>query len=225
VVTCCLRLDRSQLAGSGPGIGRLPAQRLARRELAKGKYARPFTARISADIDTWLSRLFSHLGLHGLVLNGWVGIIALAVLLALAVGIVLFLIGPTRRNRRLRSAGLLEGGQLSAADHRRLAAELAASGNCSAAVIERVRAIAAELDARGVLLPRPGRTATELAAEAGTALPGLSAGLRDAAELFGRVRYGDVVATRSDYELTERLDTAVREARIAAEAQPAGATR
>jgi hypothetical protein len=225
VVSCQLRLDCSQLARSGPGIGRLPAQRLARRELAKGKYGLSFTAHIRAVIDRWLNSLFGHLGLHGLAVNGWAGIIALAVLLALVVGMVLFLIGPTRRSRRLHSAALLGGGQLSASDHRRLAAEFAASGDFSAAVIERVRAIAAELEARGVLLPRPGRTATELAAEAGTALPDLAASLRDAAELFGRVRYGDVNATRSDYELTERLDAAVSEARIAAGAQQAGATR
>jgi hypothetical protein len=43
--------------------------------------------------------------------------------------------------------------------------------------------------------------------------------------LFGRVRYGNVVATRADYELAERLDAAVHEARIAVELQPAGAMR
>ncbi len=224
-MSCRLLLDRSQVASGGPGIGRQPAQRLARRELAKGKYGRSFIARIEAAIERWLNGVFRHLGGHGLAVNGWAGVIALAVLLAVAVGIVLFLLGPTRRSRRLRGAALLDGGQLSAADHRRLAAALAGSGDFSAAVIERVRAIAAELEARGVLLPRPGRTATELATEAGTALPGLAASLRDAAELFGRVRYGDVSASRADYQLTERLDAAVREASIGAAAEPAGAAR
>jgi hypothetical protein len=230
VVSWAVQLARSLLAAGagGPGIGRLPAQRLARHELAKAKYGPSWTARIEAAILRWLHELLGGFGSHGqsgLAVNGWIGIIALAVLLVLAVGIVLFLIGPTRTSRKLRGAALIETGQLSAADHRRLAAELAAAADFNAAVIELVRALAAELEARAVLLPRPGRTATELAAEAGSALPDLATRLGAAAELFGGVRYGDITASRADYELTESLDAAVREARISASAEPAGATR
>jgi Domain of unknown function (DUF4129) len=218
VVSGAVQLARSLLAtgAGGPGIGRLPAQQLARHELAKAKYGGTFGAQVQAAISRLLNDLLGHLGLHGLAVAGWTGILALAVLLVLAVAAVLFFLGPARRNRRWRGADLLEAGQLSATDHRRLAAELAAAADFNAAVIELVRALAAELEERQLLLPRPGRTATELAAEAGTALPDLAARLSAAAELFGGVRYGDIKATQGDYERTERLEADVRTIRVSA---------
>ncbi len=86
---------------------------------------------------------------------------------------------------------MLAGPQLTAGDYRRAAERRADAGDYAGAIIERTRAIAVELETRGVLLPRPGRTASELAAEAAVSLPDHAAGLREAARLFDDVRYGD----------------------------------
>ncbi len=77
------------------------------------------------------------------------------------------------------------------------------------AIRERLRAIARELEQRGVLDPRPGRTAAELSREAGAQLPALAEDLRNAASIFDRVWYGGRTATAADEELLRRLDSRV----------------
>jgi hypothetical protein len=77
-----------------------------------------------------------------------------------------------------------------------------------------------DLEGRGVLPPRPGRTASELAAEAAralpaTAVPGGAIALHDAARLFDDVRYGGRAGTRHGYELVRDLDSAIMSARTA----------
>jgi hypothetical protein len=91
-------------------------------------------------------------------------------LLLLLVGgllaVVLTRVGPIARTKRERP--LFEGArQLSAADHRSLADRAAAEGRFADAVRERLRAVVRELEARGVLDPRPGRTAGRSRATAG----------------------------------------------------------
>jgi len=75
--------------------------------------------------------------------------------------------------RRSASQGavLPAGRPSSAADHRSLAEQAADRADWHTAVIERMRAIARELEERSVLDARAGRTATELAREAGRMLP------------------------------------------------------
>ena len=72
-----------------------------------------------------------------------------------------------------------------------------------------MRAIATELDERGVLRPLRGRTADEFAAEAGRALPPYAADLRGAALLFDEVRYGQRAGSRPGYERIADLDTRI----------------
>ena len=103
----------------------------------------------------------------------------LIVVAVLVIAGVLYRIGPMRRNRRERAGAVLAGTQLTADDYRRAAERLADGGDYAGAIIDRTRAIAVELETRGVLLPRPGRTASELAAEAASSLPDHAAGLRD----------------------------------------------
>ncbi len=70
----------------------------------------------------------------------------------------------------------------------------------------------------------PGRTADELAAEAGRLLPGLAPALTTAARLFNEVRYGDRAGTRAGYEQLRALDEAVlatRPATVAAQSPAA----
>lgn len=143
------------------------------------------------------------------------GILAVA-----ALALAAWWVGPARRAARRAPAAVLGERPLTAAEHRRSAERLAAAGDFGAAVIERVRAIAVDLEQRGIVPPRPGRTATELAAEAGAALggaagPGGPARLDAAARLFDDIRYGGRPGTRAAYEQVRDTDEAIRSARVA----------
>jgi Domain of unknown function (DUF4129) len=195
-------------AGGIPVAGRRAGQRLARAELSKAIYhPQPsLTERAAHFVAAWLNRLFrATQGLPG----GWWGFVVLALLVALLVVVVLARIGPVARARRRGpQTGAAARGR-TAREHRDAAGRLAGAGDYAAAICERVRAIAAELDERGVLVPRIGRTADEFAAEAGRALPPHAAGLLGAARLFDEVRYGRRPGTRPGYDRVAELDTRI----------------
>jgi Domain of unknown function (DUF4129) len=98
----------------------------------------------------------------------------------------------------------------SAREHRARADRAAAAGDWNAALIERVRAVASELVERAVIDDRPGRTATELAGEAGRLLPELAPELRAVAARFNQVAYGGVAAREPDVRLATDLDEALQ---------------
>jgi hypothetical protein len=87
---------------------------------------------------------------------------------------------------------------------------LAARGEWAEAVRARLRAIVRGLEERGVIDPRPGRTATEVAAEAGAVRPDLREGLRRGARAFGEIWYGRRAATAADDAILRELDAALR---------------
>jgi len=165
-------------AAGGPLLGRRAGQRIARRELAEISFWQRMIQ--------WLARLTAGRYVPG----GWFGLIALAVLAILVITVVIFWVRPGRA-RRTAALSVLSGETLTARDYRRAAERLAAAGDYAAAIVEGVRAIAAELTERDVLPPRPGRTADELAVEAGAELPDLAGDLRTGARLFDDIRYGD----------------------------------
>lgn len=206
-------------AGGPPLIGRGPAQRLARQELARSLYRPSWLSRVRDAIGRWLATLLEG-GPGGAHHVQWWAVAVLIILVAAIFAGVLYLLGPARRSGRRRAAPVLDGTRLGAADHRRNSAQHAAAGDFAAAVIERMRAIAVDLEDRGVLPPRPGRTASELAAEAArslpaAALPGGAAALHDAARMFDDVRYGGRPGTRQGYEQVRDLDSAILAARTA----------
>lgn len=194
----------------GPLIGRRTGQRLARHELAEiGIWQR---------LLAWLVRLVNSAGTA--VPGGWFGLIALAILAVLAVTAVFYLVRPAT-SRRVRAEPVLGDEPMTARECRLAAERLAAAGNYAGAIVETVRAIAADLDERGVLPPRPGRTADELAAEAGRELPSQAAHLRTAARLFDDIRYGDKDGSLAGYQLVSRVARSVRAARpVAAAPEP-----
>ena len=202
--------------GGGAAVTRHTGQQLARTELSKPIYhpGVPITERIERAIERFLN------GAGVAVPVGWWAIVALAALLVIAVAAVLFWIGPVRRSRSRTMDSLLSSGQLGARDHRQKAERMAAAGDYAAAIIESVRAIAVELEERGVLPPRVGRTADEFAAEAGQPLPGHAAGLRAAAQLFDDVRYGERAGTAAGYQQVRELDVAIQAARPTLSAVP-----
>lgn len=199
------------IAAGLPGIGRQAAQELARRELSKSIYQPSVSQRILEWIARQFDRLFSVINSN--VPGGWWALVSLLILAAIIVSVVLFQVRPGAPRRAARGQPL--GGQaMSASDHRKLAESHADAGDYSAAVIERVRAVAEELQERSVLPVRPGRTADEFAAEASLMMPALAGQLTDAARLFDDVRYGGRAGTSAGYERVRDLDNATRSARL-----------
>jgi hypothetical protein len=121
--------------------------------------------------------------------------------------------------RRGRSAGRARSGQDSGLDiepgrtadqFRREAVAFAAAGEWAQAVRARLRAVVVTLEARGDIDPRPGRTAAEVAAEAGSVRPELREKLWHGALNFGEIWYGRRTATAADDQVLRELDDAVR---------------
>lgn len=204
-----------------PGITRARAQQLARRELARSMYHPSLLERWQHDLGNWFNSLFTFTVAGG---SSAAGFILLALVIA-AILAVLFWIGPVSgRAGRRQGQPVLAGRPRSAADYRAAADLLAAAGSYAEALAERMRAIAAELEARGTLPPRPSRTAAELAAEAGRLIPAEAPALQAAARLFDRVRYGGRVATQADDRQVADLDRRISATRPASpQLVPAGA--
>ena len=81
-----------------------------------------------------------------------------------------------------------------------------AAGQLAPAVREWLRAAVQTIEDRGVLDPRPGRTADELCGEAGLRLPVLAADLRAATATFDEVWYGGRTATADDEAQLRAVD-------------------
>jgi hypothetical protein len=77
-----------------------------------------------------------------------------------------------------------------------------------------MRAIVRELEARGVLDPRPGRTADEVAREAGALVPAVAGDLHGAAQVFDEVWYGGRTATAGADAAMRQADQRVQSARL-----------
>jgi hypothetical protein len=191
------------IADGGPLIGRRPAQILARRELSKVS----IWTRILHDIE----QLFNTSA--NAVPGGWFGLVVFGVIVVVLVIAIVNWARPTAR-RRIRARSVLGGKAMTAEEYRRSAGRFAEAGDYGQAIVEAVRAIAAELEERGILGPRPGRTADELAAEAGGELPALAADLRAVTRLFDDVRYGDRPGTQAGYEFACRVDGSIRTAPV-----------
>lgn len=189
---------------SGPGIGREAARELARRELAKSIYHPSLVSRWWHDIVHWLSSLFGPV--HASEPN-WLAVAVLAVIVVLALSATFYWLGSPRASRHDWSEPVIGEKPRTAAEYRRAAEALAAVGNYQQAITELVRAIATDLEAREILVPRTARTADELAAEAAQAFPAESAELAAAARLFDEVRYGGRPGSQGGYDRVRSLDT------------------
>jgi len=201
-------------------LGREEARDLARRELADPVYdAEP--SWLQQAVGWLLDRIEELLSRTTGALGGWVGIAIMVALIVLVASAVIRRMGPMARRARSR-APVFDGAPRTSAEYRAAADAAADRGDWSSAVIERYRAIVAGLEERGVLDPRPGRTADEAAAEGGSALPGVGHDLGVGAGLFDAVRYGGRSATSDDDNALRHLDGAVAAARHATAAVAAG---
>jgi hypothetical protein len=198
-------------------IGRDQARELARRELEKQIYHRDdpsVVERILDRINEWidsLTRTVAGAGQQG-GSGGWVALTVILVLLVLVVVAIMWRLGAVR-GAAVRKRTLLADEPMTAKDYRAAAERHAAAGEWAEAIRERLRAVARDLEERVILDPRPGRTADELAAEAGAALPDLAQELAAAVRVFDDVWYGDRPGTAEGYAQLTRLDERVEAAR------------
>lgn len=202
-------LARLPLAPGDP-VDRSAAREAARRELSKAIYHRddpPLQVRLLRAVLRWLNRVYDAAAAASP--GGGLGLLALVALVVIAVVVIRLRVGPLRATARLRPP-LASDRPRTAAEHRAAADRFAAEQRWAEAVRERLRAVARDLETRGVLEPRAGRTAAEVAAEAGAALPDLAPELRAAAQLFDEIWYGGRAATADSDQRLRDLDDAVR---------------
>jgi type II secretory pathway pseudopilin PulG len=189
-------------------IDRDGAHQLAQHELNKPIYSQ---ASFSQKLYDWISEhLYRLLDEASRVPGGWFTTTVLVLLLVLAVAVAIRIARNTLRTNRAGDFQLFESAQLTAVQHRTTAESYAAEGNWAAAIRHRLRAVARELEETGVLNPTPGRTANELARDAGVALPHLADELSQAATAFNDVTYGERPGTQAAYQLIADLDDHLR---------------
>jgi hypothetical protein len=189
-------------------IDRDAAHEAAQRELAKPIYPK---ASLTERFVDWLQDLLYRIAQEGSQLpGGWFTISVLLIILAVAVVVAVRVARRTMRTNRGGERALFDARELTAAAHRALAEQNAAQGNWAAAIRHRLRAVARQLEEDGVLDPVPGRTATELATDAGTAVPDLAGDLSQAANTFNDVTYGERPGTAAGYQFIADLDARLR---------------
>ncbi|CDO85728.1 hypothetical protein AWC29_11040 [Mycobacterium triplex] len=189
-------------------IDRDAAHQAATDELSKPIYTK---ASATQQLLDWVNELLYRLLQQTASLpGGWLTTAVLLTLLVVAVIVAIHIARRTMRSRRSGDYQLFEAAQLTAAQHRETAQRYAAEGNWTAAIRHRLRAIARQLEETGVLNPAPGRTANELARDAGEVLPHLSDELSKAATAFNDVTYGEVPGTQSAYQMIADLDDHLR---------------
>lgn len=190
-------------------IGRDAARQLAERELLNPVYAEakpPWWQRVSAWAWERLGDLFTYawVGFSGLLV-----IIVLGALLALIAFVIVRRTGGVQRRRSTRREVFTDQ-SLTAADHRARAERAASSGDWGEAVRESFRAVVRQLEERGAIDPRPGRTADEAARDGGVVFGAQRVELSAAARLFDEVAYGDHPGTAPGYQQITALDRTLR---------------
>lgn len=187
-------------------VDRETARAAAAEELAKPIYPK---ASLSDRISWWLNDLLNRIVDSGSALpGGWLTIVVLALLVLAALAAAARIAGRAMGGRV--GEHLYAGRVLAAAEHRNRAEQSAARGDWAAAIRQRVRAIGRQLEEGGLLSPVAGRTATELASEAGRALPRFSDELGLTATVFNDVTYGELPGTETEYRRISDLDDRLR---------------
>jgi hypothetical protein len=195
-------------------ITRDGAREDARRELSKSIYHRDdpsLLERLVRWVVESLGRLLD--SAYSVVPGQGTGLLFIAVLVVAIVIAARLGLGPLRAHdvltdRRARARAM------TASDYRAEAELLAGQGAWREAVRARFRAVIRELEERGVLDPRPGRTAGEVAAEAGAAVPGAAAPLKAAADVFDEIWYGGRPAREAGYQVVAEADSTLRGMRL-----------
>ncbi len=188
-------------------IDRDAARDAAQDELSKAIYPRPS---LTDQFLEWLDRLLYRLTAEAASLpGGWVTVTVLVLLAVIAVLVAVRIARRAMRSNATAADELFAGHLLSAAEHRAAAQRHAAQAEWTPAIQHRLRAVARRLEEDEVLGTASGRTATELAHDAGRALPELASHFGSAAEVFNDVSYGGVPGKEEQYRLVATLDDAL----------------
>ncbi|MCK9893787.1 DUF4129 domain-containing protein [Frankia sp. AgB32] len=229
----------------GGPVTREGAREEARRELSRAIYHDDHSswwnrllAWIGDRIVDLISRLFPHGGVGGGA-HGF-GVLSIVVVAAVILVALRWWLGPVRRTARARPAAEDDlSSPLTAAQLRAEADRHAARGDYLLAVRSRLRAVVRMLEDRGLLDPRPGRTAGELVADVARAVGAqapVSAGqgrgdpgdvappsgnrplaaLDAAVQAFSETWYGGRPGSAADYQVLVDADTALSRLRPAA---------
>lgn len=191
----------------------------ARRELTDRRYHADDPS-LPARLLSWLQDQVMSLINHVQHVTGASAWWLLGILLAVIAVVVVIRVKLGPLSRRARSSTALDSdATLGATDHRRLASEHTRAGRWADAVREHMRAIATDLEERTIVPPRPGRTAHELATEAGPAIGDGAAALRTAAELFDTIWFGGREATAEHARTLAEADRQIRRIRATHPAQ------
>jgi Domain of unknown function (DUF4129) len=184
------------------------AHEAARRELDKAIYPKEGpTQRFQEWIHELLYRLLEK---GSSIPGGWLTVSVLVSLVIVAIVVAVRIARRTIRTHRGGDFQLFDSGELSAAQHRAAAEGFAAQGDWTAAIQHRLRAVARGLEEAGILNPAPGRTASELARDAGERIPHLAPELSRAADAFNDVTYGERPGTPAAYQMIVDLDDHLR---------------
>jgi hypothetical protein len=185
-------------------IDREAAHEAAQRELSKPIYP---NASLTDRLSDWLDELLYKVVLKGSAFpGGWLTITVLALLVTVAVVVAVRIARRTMRTRRGDNRAIFDAHILSAAEHRAIANNHAAQGDWAGAIRHRLRAVARQLEETDVLTPVPGRTANELALDAGASVPDLAADFGTAATVFNDVTYGEQPGSEVGYRHIAQLD-------------------
>jgi hypothetical protein len=190
------------------------ARDAARDELSRAAYDRAKPSLATRVVSYLLRRLQELLSnAAGSVPGGKVGLLLIVLIVVAVAVLVIVRLRPSLRDA-FRDDLFGEGAALTAAEHRQRADDAAARGDFAEAVRERLRAVVRDLEQRGVLDPRPGRTADEVAREAGAAVPALAEPLRRAATVFDEVWYGGRTADATSYAALLEVDALISSVRL-----------
>lgn len=188
------------------------ARRAAEAELSDPVYALARPSWLDRAVGWLAQRLADLFNALEAVPGGGFGVLVLLAVVVLVIVVVRLRVGPMARSVR-RPAAVFEDRTRTAQDYRDAAEQAFAAGDLGAAVRDRFRAVVRTLEERGVLDERAGRTAGEVAREAGGRLPSARDALWQGAELFDAVHYGGRAATGAGYRSLADLDELVRRAR------------
>ncbi|AYY12060.1 DUF4129 domain-containing protein [Actinobacteria bacterium YIM 96077] len=207
-----IELTMIEFAGPVVDIDREEARELARQELSQPEYERDLSW--PARVLEWLFEHFGRLidGASATIPGGLGALLLVAVLLGVAI-VAILRTGPLTRRRGTRDHPVFGERRRSAHEYRAAAAAAAQDGDWTTAVIEQFRAVVTDMEERGLIETRAGRTADEVAGDASAKLPGYEDDLTSAARLFDRILYGNQPATSEDHARMRELDTAVQHAR------------
>jgi hypothetical protein len=197
-------------------IGRDEAAAEAAKELSKSAYRQSggsLIERAIGKVMEWIGELLD--SLTGASPGGHLGLFMLIGLIILIAVVVLWRAGVLRTSQRGRQQAVFETAKRrSAAEYRAQSEQEAAAGDFALAIRSRFRACVAELTERTILDERAGRTAYEVVADAGRAVPTLQDPLQPAALAFTEVVYGNRPGTPERYAVVVAADDAARTARV-----------